>query len=97
MINATSSLKLGAWFDYLIKYVMPLILISILGFGVLSELRENIFKGGLYGFKLVSEQWSFLPLLCLIVWLTISTGAALTLCRMPGKGHSGGIKLSAER
>jgi NSS family neurotransmitter:Na+ symporter len=69
LLNETSSIKLGSWFDFLIKYAIPVVLLYIIGVGVYGE-----FQNGLYGNSYnanYSESFQFMrffPVLMLALW-----------------------------
>jgi NSS family neurotransmitter:Na+ symporter len=78
-LNENSKIKLGVWFDVLIKYLIPLALLMVLGYSVWGEYQSGIFGSDFAGNY--SEKFSFLrfaPKMILLVWLlTCSTGAVL--------------------
>jgi NSS family neurotransmitter:Na+ symporter len=68
-LNANSKRHIGPWFDVLVKYVIPILLLFILGWSVKEEINE------LYG-SAFSESYgaSFqfmrhLPIVAVLVWL----------------------------
>jgi len=69
-LNEHSKIKLGVWFDYLIKYIIPLLLVVLLGWAFVDEIRN-----GLYGSsfsKNYSEDFQFMkaaPVAILVIWL----------------------------
>jgi NSS family neurotransmitter:Na+ symporter len=69
LLNPNSKVQLGAWFDVLIKYVIPAILLYIIGYAVYGEIT-----GGLYGTSYndnYSEGFQFMkaaPWLILGLW-----------------------------
>ncbi len=81
-LNDSSTIKLGPWFDVLIKYVIPALLVFVLGFSLWSEI-----KGGLYGMSYgenYSEKYRFMgvaPPVILAVWLLTCTIFASILTR----------------
>lgn len=81
-INEHAAIKLGWWFDGLIKFVIPLLLVVILGFGVADEFG----RGGLYGAKYDLGGLTFLPGAALVFWLvTTGIGATVLAMRPPAR------------
>lgn len=80
MLNENSRVKLGAWFDVMIKYFIPALLLFLLGWSVVGEFRE-----GLYGTAYAEnygEGFSglkALPWIVLLIWLVGSAIAAWIL------------------
>lgn len=80
VVNEHSRLKLGPWFDVLIRWVIPALLMVSVG----SAIREELVRGTIYG---TSDVWSgiyaWLPVVCLLVWFAGTMGFAglLTLWR----------------
>ncbi len=81
-LNAASRVQLGPWFDLLIKYVIPALIMFVLGFSLWNE-----FKGGFYGMSYgenYSEKYQFMrfaPPVVLAVWFGACLGFALLLTR----------------
>lgn len=75
-INLTSKWKLGVWYDGLIKFVIPLLLILVLVWAVKDEV------GGLYGMDYApnyTDAFSWMarsPIAVLAVWIAITVGMA---------------------
>lgn len=75
-INEHSRWTLGPWYDALIKYVIPAVLIAILGFGIQAEF------GGLYGMNFApnyAEGYRWLansPIVILFLWIGLTAGLA---------------------
>lgn len=69
LLNPNSKIKLGTWFDVLIKFVIPAALACILGFSIYGE-----FANGLYGMSFnenYGESSQFMrgaPVLILALW-----------------------------
>jgi NSS family neurotransmitter:Na+ symporter len=82
MLNENSTIKLGSWFDYLIKYVIPGVITVLLGWAIFSE-----FQNGLYGSSFsenYTEEYSLMrwtPLATLVIWLGGSGAIAAILTR----------------
>lgn len=62
-VNAHSRYRLGKWFNYLVKFILPLVLLSIL---ILSIIEDS--KTGLYGTKMVTGKYP-LGVIVFIIWL----------------------------
>ena len=79
-INQTSSWRLGRWFDVLVRWVAPGIVLAILGASIASEIGS-----GLYGASYApsyTPNWSwlaFLPTLVPLVWIALP---AYLACRL---------------
>jgi len=81
-LNENSSIKLGAWFDVLIKFVIPLALLVVLGYSVWGEIKDGLF--GTSFAENFSEEYGFLryaPRFALAYWLIICSIAAFLLAR----------------
>ncbi len=71
-INRVSSLKLGRWWDFLIKYFVPIILSGIVAFDIYHE------------FITPYEGYSWLSLVCIgLGWLVVTLLSALFLAMWP--------------
>lgn len=82
-LNETSRIKLGPWFDWLIKLVIPVVLIVVLGANVLAERSD-----GLYGTAAPQGPFdglAWLPGFVLVFWLVTTFGVAAVLCLLPGR------------
>ncbi|MFC1852836.1 sodium-dependent transporter [candidate division CSSED10-310 bacterium] len=66
--NKTGWFKLQNWFSILIKYIIPSIIIFILGASIFDE-----FKQKLYGSQMTLGDYSYLYILAFVIWLGIST------------------------
>lgn len=79
-LNEHSRIKLGVWFDVLIKYVIPALLIFVLGYSLVGE-----FSNGLYGMSYgenYAPEWQGLrmvPVIVLLIWFGVTTGLAWLL------------------
>jgi neurotransmitter:Na+ symporter, NSS family len=72
-LNAHGHLHVGRWFDVLVKYVIPVILVFLLGYGAWTEVRD-----GLYGWEMPGTGAPF-ALGALLVWGLGSAGVAAWL------------------
>lgn len=79
-LNESTRIPLGRWFDVLIKYVIPVVLIAVLGFAIRGEVQ----RGGLYGDDFELGGHGALPLAVLVVWLSATTIGALVLATRKG-------------
>lgn len=77
-INAHSKFRLGVWFDWLIKLVIPILILLPLVSNGFAELS------GLYGSSYQLGEWSWLPVSVFSVWIigTLTLAAVFTF-----KGH----------
>ena len=83
-INKTSWFNLGEWFNYLIRYIIPLIIIFILTMGIVNEIDQK-----LYGSQMTVGDYTFLYILVFGVWLFISIILPLIVVNVKGfKGRS---------
>ncbi len=73
-LNATSRIRIGPAFDWMIKVVIPVMILVILGFSISAEFRE-----GLYGSKMETGDWTNLHILAIAVWLLFTIGGAFLL------------------
>lgn len=73
-INDQSSLKLGRWFRHLIRYVIPIIIITIIGLGVKDE-----FTNGMYGSKMDTGAFTWLYQFAFVGWLIFAILGAIAL------------------
>lgn len=86
LLNENSQMKLGPWFDFLIKIGIPLMLAYVLGYSIWGE-----FSNGLYGMSFgdnFAESFSFMrssPVLVLLSWFFVCTIGAWLLTM---KGHA---------
>jgi len=84
-INEHSSLRLGGWFKWMIRAVMPGLILLVLGSGAYQEIT-----GGLYGHIHVLGQFQGMHLFVVIAWLVFSFGLAAALTHMSGRPRKGG-------
>ncbi len=80
-INEHSRIPLGAWFDVLIKFILPTVLVAILAFGAYTDIK----KGGLYGHDFQVGDLTWLPTATLIFWLVSTCAGAATLSMLGKK------------
>ena len=84
-LNASSHIQLGAWFDVLIRWILP----GILGFIILWTALTDIGILGddsfptLYGLAIGTEWMTLLPVLTPVVWLVGTLGVGILLSRRP--------------
>jgi NSS family neurotransmitter:Na+ symporter len=80
-INEHAALRLGPWFDVLVRWVIP----GVLGAVLLANLTEELARGSLYGQHPALTGWlAWLPLLALAFWGTFPVAAAWVLSRRSG-------------
>lgn len=81
-LNGNSKIKLGVWFDVLIKYVIPVLLLLVLAYSVWGEVKNGVF-GTDYADN-YNEQFSFMrysPPVVLAFWFISCTAFAFILAR----------------
>src|SRR5699024_8674079 len=84
-LNASSRLKLGAWFDVLIRWMLPAILGFIIVWTALTDfgvLGDDAFPT-LYGLAVGTDWMTLLPIMTPIVWLLGTLGVGMLLSRRP--------------
>jgi NSS family neurotransmitter:Na+ symporter len=93
-INENSRFKLGVWFDVLIKFIIPLLILGILAWNVINnELK------GLYGSDFVENYDSksglvtWLHYIAIGVWALVTIGGGILITRAKGEN---GDRLSAD-
>ncbi len=74
-INSTSRIKLNVTFDILIKFIIPLLILVILGFSIYGEVKA----GGAYGFDIEVGEYTNLHMMALIVWIVFTVCGAMLL------------------
>ena len=79
-LNAYGQVKIGAWFDPLVAYVVPGILTALVAAGVWGEVRDGLYGSSLAGAGLTWGIGS------LVVWLGTSVGVAALLAWWPAEG-----------
>ena len=77
-VNWHSRLPLPAVFDWLIKLVIPIVIVSLLASSVWTKLHD-----GLYGYQLTLDWGAQLPLLAFLAWIGGAFGGAVWLARQP--------------
>jgi NSS family neurotransmitter:Na+ symporter len=86
-VNKNSKFHLGPWFDGLIKFVIPLLLIVILVINVIQGEVGNGLYGGAYAASYVPKDGFFmknLHVIVLLVWLVGTLGMAFLLTHARG-------------
>jgi len=73
-INRDALFKLGGKFKLLVRFVLPLIIVTILVLSLLDEYRTS-----LYGSRMATGDISGLHLVAVLVWLLFCLGGALVL------------------
>ena len=84
-INENSRVKLGAKFKFLVRYILPLVILSIL---VLSAADE--ISGGLYGSAMETGNYTGLHLLAFAGWIAFSFGGAVLFTVLKRRDEGGG-------
>lgn len=91
-LNSSSSIQLGRWFDIMIKFVVPAILIFVLGYSLLTDVFDvgKEATPGLYGADYVMKGFDALDVIAPVVWLVMTLGIGAALALTPGhKGADG--------
>jgi NSS family neurotransmitter:Na+ symporter len=83
-INESSRVKLGAKFRFLVRYILPLVVLSIL---VLSAVEEV--TGGLYGSAMETGSYTGLHLLAFAGWIVFSLGGAVLFTVLKRRDEGG--------
>jgi len=73
-VNAASTTTLGPWFDHLIRFVIPGILVLLLGWAVVKEVG-----GGFYGGDFEVGGLASLPYMAFGGWVVFTVGLAVLL------------------
>ncbi len=72
-LNANTNLKLGRWFEGLIKYIIPVLLLIVIVTSLIGEYQPNGPDGGmLYGSNYQMPGFEWLPVFVPIFWLVAS-------------------------
>jgi len=82
-INESSRIRLGRGFRFLVRYVLPVVILAII---VLSAVEEV--TGGLYGSNMETGGYSNLHIVAFVGWIVFAFGGAavLTLLRRRNEG-----------
>ena len=82
-INEHSHIKLGAWFDYAVRYVIPLLLLSVITLNLIQEVQLDDSQGGVpYGSAHDVPGFGWIPWVLPIFWLVGSVAFAWYLSRL---------------
>lgn len=86
-LNASSSLRLGPWFDVLVKYIIPGILLAILVTSLLDDLGALSSEKplGVFGDTMELGRFAWLPMVMPLIWLAATLGMGILLSGRPGK------------
>ncbi|MCP4902190.1 MAG: hypothetical protein GY906_34930 [bacterium] len=71
-INRDARVQLGAKFKFLVRYILPVVIISILTLSVIEE-----FQGGLYGNAMETGGFKGLHVIAFLGWIFFSVGGAI--------------------
>ncbi len=82
-LNANSRFKLGAWFDVLIKWVIPALISVVLAFNILSELGISSEALGLEAKGFYKKKFGAISWITFFVWLVGTSAGAVLLARAP--------------
>ncbi len=75
-INEHAHLKLGSWFDVLIRYVIPILLLTVIVFSLIAEVSPEPPQGVPYGAAYDMPGYGWIPWVAPAVWLIGSIGFA---------------------
>ena len=79
-INRTARFKITAIWDWVIKAVIPVVLLAILGYGLIGE-----FTQGLYGHDMQTGTIKGLHVLSLVIWVLATCVGAAVLTLAPNR------------
>ena len=69
MLNQNSRVHLGVWFDYLIKWVIPTLILFLLGWSIVGEFRDGLYGTSLSPHYSENFRWMrFIPVITVILW-----------------------------
>ncbi len=86
-LNAHTKLKLGKWFERLIKYVIPVLLTVVILTSLAGEYQPNGPEGGpLYGSNYQMPGFEWLPIFIPLCWLALSIAFSLLLTNRSNHG-----------
>ena len=84
-INKNSRVKLGAKFRFLVRYVLPLVILSILVLSAAEEITD-----GLYGNAMQTGSYTGLHLMAFAGWIAFSFGGAALFTVLKRRNEGGG-------
>lgn len=84
VLNENSRRKLGPWFDWLIKYVLPAIILFLLGWSIFGEFRNGIY-GSSYSAN-YSEAFSWMRFMPMVSLLVVVVGGGIAAAVLARKG-----------
>ena len=79
-INENARIKIPAFWDWIIKLILPVVLITILCYSIVSE-----FSGGLYGHDMQTGPVSSLHIIAFLLWFIVTLAGALLLTFIPSR------------
>lgn len=82
-LNEHATIKIGAWFDVLIKFVIPVLLIIPVALTVLDTVKK-----GLYGSNYTLGGLNYLPALTAVFWALFTFGGAFLLATLQSPSKS---------
>jgi NSS family neurotransmitter:Na+ symporter len=69
MLNQNSRVHLGVWFDYLIKWVIPTLILFLLGWSIVGEFRDGLYGTNLSQHYSEGFRWMrFIPVITVVLW-----------------------------
>ena len=84
-INESSRIKLGAKFRFLVRYILPLVVLSILVLSAVDEITD-----GLYGSAMETGSYTGLHLFAFAGWIAFSFGGAVLFTVLKRRDEGGG-------
>ncbi len=86
-VNEHTTLRLGVWFDVLLKYIAP----ALLGWVLFANLYSEFSEGTLYGSAVDTGAWNWIPFIIPLVWFlgALAIAAYLTFGRQYSRPATG--------
>lgn len=82
MLNENAHLKLGKWFNFFIKYLIPVLLALVIITSLIKEYYPNGLENGLlYGSNYQMPGYEWLPIFIPIFWLVVSIVFAVLISK----------------
>ncbi len=83
-LNEHAHIKLGLWFEWLVKFIIPGVLILVIVTSLYTEYRPYGDNGGLlYGTSYQMPGFEWLPFVIPLIWLSASIGFASAMAARP--------------
>jgi len=91
-INENARFKLGAWFDVIIKWIVPTLIIIVLGFNIAGEFGAQSEGLGLEGEGFYGKGYGTIAYITFFVWLIGTSVGAVLLARAPWRKGAPDLK-----